>query len=329
MTSHKIVHLLFVTVGLICIHSLIFATALQCEQQTGGRIHPCVEFVARDLESTDQSSKCDSDIEGTREQNTQTAEDTRDEKWIREENWKRRVDLAVAYRGLAKYEMYEGVSDHATVLAPTLARKEPVMLLIPHGLHWSRVTPGCFIGIDVNTAEVIEGSGLSNISAHSLHRAIYRQRPDVQAVIHTHPTYASVLSVLEDMKLKMYHQNSMRFMHNVAYDQRYGSFADDENAECERIARSLSDKEVLLMGHHGLMTVAESVAVAFDLHYYFEQAAKVQILAYQTNRAMKVIEPEVAEPSFWDIQASKHLLAESHLDALKNAIIKQDSEFLN
>ena len=30
-------------------------------------------------------------------------------------------------------------------------------------------------------------------------------------------------------------------------------------------------QEVLLMGHHGLLTAADSIAVAFDLHYYFEQ----------------------------------------------------------
>ena len=34
---------------------------------------------------------------------------------------------------------------------------------------------------------------------------------------------------------------------------------------------SLSTQEVLLMGHHGLLTAADSVALAFDLHYYFEQ----------------------------------------------------------
>ena len=86
------------------------------------------------------------------------------------------------------------------------------------------------------------------------------------------------------------------------------------------------------MGHHGLLTAAESVAVAFDLHYYFEQvssilginamgyysvnfssvtflgstrtcyctffclqAAKVQVLGYQTGREMKLMQPEVVE----------------------------------
>lgn len=279
--------------------------------------------------NADQSSRSISNVGGQHGQKAQLAEDARDEKWIVEENWRRRVDLAVAYRALYKYGMYEGVCNHATVMAPTLERKEPVMLLVPHGLYWSQVTPKCFIGLDVGTAEVIEGTGLPELTAHSIHRGVYRHRPDVQSVVHTHPTYATTLTVLKDMKLKMYHQNSMRFVHNVAYDEHYGAISNDENAECDRIAQTLADKEVLLMGHHGLLTAAQSVAVAFDLHYYFEQAAKVQVLGYQTNREMKLMEPHVIEAGYWEIEASKHLYAEAHLNALKNVIIKQDPDFLN
>jgi len=263
------------------------------------------------------------------EQKPQLAESARDEKWIAAENWKRRVDLAVAYRALEKYGMHEGVCNHATVMAPTLAREKPVMLLVPHGLYWSQVTPKCFIGLDVTTAEVIEGSGMPELTAHSIHRAVYRHRPDVQAVVHTHPTYATTLAVLKDMRLKMCHQNSMRFLHNTAYDEYYGAVSNDENAECDRIAQALGEKEVLLMGHHGLLTAADSVALAFDLHYYFEQAAKVQVLGYQTNREIKEMAPEVVEAGFWDIDAGKHSYADAHLNALKAVIAENDPKFFD
>jgi ribulose-5-phosphate 4-epimerase/fuculose-1-phosphate aldolase len=162
-------------------------------------------------------------------------------------------------------------------MAPTLARDEPVMLLVPHGTYWSEVTPKCFIGLDVHDGTVVEGAGLPELTAHVIHRAIYKHRPDVQSVMHTHATYATVLAVLGDSRLKMIHQNSTRYFRNVAYDDFYDAVPDDENSECDRIARQLGDKEVLVMGHHGLLTVADSVPLAFDLHYYFEQAAKVQV----------------------------------------------------
>ena len=31
------------------------------------------------------------------------------------------------------------------------------------------------------------------------------------------------------------------------------------------------------MGHHGLLTAADTVALAFDLHYYFEQVIALRI----------------------------------------------------
>ena len=55
------------------------------------------------------------------------------------ENRKCRVDLATAFRGLDRYKMSEGVCTHLTMMAPAASGEGRVMLMIPHGLHWSRV----------------------------------------------------------------------------------------------------------------------------------------------------------------------------------------------
>ena len=57
----------------------------------------------------------------------------------RKENWRRRVDLAAAYRGFEKYSLHEGVCNHLTVMAPAADGSGGVMLIIPFGLHWSEV----------------------------------------------------------------------------------------------------------------------------------------------------------------------------------------------
>ena len=54
-------------------------------------------------------------------------------------NWKCRQDLATAFRGLDFYGMGEGVCTHLTMIAPALNGDGDVMLMIPHGLHWSQV----------------------------------------------------------------------------------------------------------------------------------------------------------------------------------------------
>ena len=41
------------------------------------------------------------------------------------------------------------------------------------------------------------------------------------------------------------------------------------------------------MGNHGLLTVANTIGLAFDTSYYFERAAETQILAYQTGKPLR------------------------------------------
>ena len=57
--------------------------------------------------------------------------------------------------------------------------------------------------------------------------------------------------------------------------------------EADRLGKIIGEKDVLLMGNHGTTTVGSSVALAFDLHYYFEVAAKIQVLAYQTGKSCR------------------------------------------
>ena len=50
--------------------------------------------------------------------------------------------------------------------------------------------------------------------------------------------------------------------------------------EGKRLGSVLGDKEVLFMGNHGIMTVADSVAMAFDSLYYLERVAMFQVNNY-------------------------------------------------
>ena len=58
----------------------------------------------------------------------------------RRENWRRRVDLATAYRAFEKLSLNEGVCNHLSMIAPAAnGSDENVMLIVPYGLHWSEV----------------------------------------------------------------------------------------------------------------------------------------------------------------------------------------------
>ena len=74
----------------------------------------------------------------------------------------------------------------------------------------------------------------------------------------------------------MCHQNSARFYKKVAYDTNYTGLADTL-AEGRRLAGVMADKQVMMMGNHGILSVATSTALAFEYLYYFERSCMFQV----------------------------------------------------
>lgn len=68
----------------------------------------------------------------------------------------------------------------------------------------------------------------------------------------------------------------MRFHGKVAYDYEFGGYGDNE-IEGRRLAETLGDKEILMMGNHGVLSTGPTVAEALDALYYLERLAMIQV----------------------------------------------------
>ncbi|KAF8788629.1 putative aldolase class 2 protein RP493 like protein [Argiope bruennichi] len=209
----------------------------------------------------------------------------------KEVNKEIRVRLASAYRALDSYGLNEGVCNHLSAIAPCSILDANIMLIIPFHLHWSEVNPSNLIEVNEKN-EVLVGEGKPETTAFCIHQGVYKKRPDVKAIMHTHMPYATALTCLKNPKLLMLHQNSSRFYNRIAYDTEYAGLGDFA-AEGERLGEALGQNSVLFMGNHGVLTAAESVDVAFDDMYYLERAAMVQVLACSTNQEVKEMDERV------------------------------------
>ncbi|KAG0728408.1 Adducin-related protein C1289.14 [Chionoecetes opilio] len=194
-----------------------------------------------------------------------------------------RLELAAAYRGLDQLGLNEGVCNHLSMMAPYADGQGKAMLVISYGLHWSEVTASNLLGLN-ERAEVVEGEGHVDVTASCIHLGIRQVRPDATVILHTHQPYATARSLpldlhpgcMKDPTLLMVHQNSTRFYKRVAYDTNYSGLALAMD-EGKRLGEALGDKDILIMGHHGVLSVANSVAVAFEHLYYLERAAQLQV----------------------------------------------------
>ena len=80
-------------------------------------------------------------------------------------------------------------------------------------------------------------------------------------------------------------QNTARFYNRVAFDMDYGGMANTD-AEGDRLGGLLGNKQIMMMGNHGVLVCASTVAEAFDLTYYLERACRNLVLAYQTGQKL-------------------------------------------
>lgn len=123
------------------------------------------------------------------------------------------------------------------------------------------------------------------------HVWIYRQRPDVQAIIHTHPPHASALAATGG-PLKIAHMDSSMLYGTAHLPEWPGvPVADDEG---RIISGALGNAKTILLANHGLLAAGASVEEATYLAVFMERACRMQLLAAAAG-GVKEVKPELAQ----------------------------------
>ena len=128
-----------------------------------------------------------------------------------------------------------------------------------------------------------EDSALENVTADVIHGAIYRARPDVKAIVHTHTEAGMYVSALEGKNpLKFYTQDAGAFFGRVAWHDFEGVATDHD--EQTRIIQDMRTKtpegflpDVLMMRQHGSTCCGSNVGEAFVKNFYLERICRVQM----------------------------------------------------
>jgi ribulose-5-phosphate 4-epimerase/fuculose-1-phosphate aldolase len=143
-----------------------------------------------------------------------------------------------------------------------------------------------------------------DLTAWSIHGRLHALVPHARCVIHLHPPYATAIASLADPNIPPIDQNSARFFNRVAFDLNYGGMANTDE-EGARLAGLLGNKSILMMGNHGVLVCAATVAEAFDLSYYLERACRNLVLAYQTGQKLSIMSDPVAEKTAQEWEADR------------------------
>jgi ribulose-5-phosphate 4-epimerase/fuculose-1-phosphate aldolase len=121
-------------------------------------------------------------------------------------------------------------------------------------------------------------SGVGTIPREStIYTEIFKARPDVNAVVHSHAPMCVALS-LADKPLACVHMQSFRFGEGVPIYPRPIYILDD--AEGAELARALDHAAGVMIKGHGIVTVGKTVDEASMNALYMERTAKIQAIAH-------------------------------------------------
>lgn len=153
------------------------------------------------------------------------------------------------------------------------ARIDDGMLITPSGLPYARMEPSDLVTMDLDgRARSSAGSSSRPSSEWPFHAAIYRARPDAQAIVHTHSPRATALACAR--------RSIPAFHYMIAFcggsDIRcadYATFGTDELALA--VVAGLEGRKATLLANHGVVAIGASVEGALAI------AGEVENLAGQ------------------------------------------------
>jgi L-fuculose-phosphate aldolase len=143
-----------------------------------------------------------------------------------------------------------------------------------HSIGLDEITLQNILTIDLE-GNVVAGTARRHSEVY-IHSEIFKARPDVNCVIHTHPTYSIALSAT-GRTLKCYSQPGALF-----YDA-LGIYTDTINlirshAMGADVARALGQGRAVLLKNHGVVVTGATIAEAVIGTIMLENGAMVQLL---------------------------------------------------
>jgi len=217
---------------------------------------------------------------------------------LADNTWTDRQKLALTCRILFENGHDSGLAGQITARGPTPGTYYTQQL----GLGFDEITASNLLLVNEDL-EVLEGHGMPN-PANRFHSWVYRGRPDVNCIIHTHPTHIAALSMLE-VPLQVSHMDLCPLYEDCALLEAWPGVPVG-NEEGEIITAALGDKRAILLSHHGQLSTGASIEEACVIAQLIERAAKLQLLAMAAG-TIKPILPELGrEAHDWISKPKRH-----------------------
>jgi len=146
--------------------------------------------------------------------------------------------------------------------------------ITPSGVCKGDMEPGMMVVVDGN-GNVLSGDWKPS-SETKMHLAVYKTRPDVQAIVHAHPQKATAFAVAGLPLDKPTLPEAVLALRKIAFSE-YGT--PSTNQVPEALVRVIGDAGAVLLANHGTLTVGTSVMDAYFKMETLEHFAAITLYA--------------------------------------------------
>lgn len=193
-------------------------------------------------------------------------------------------ELLVEYgKKLIDKNLTKGTSGNLSIFN----REKELFAITPSGVDYYKTRIEDIVIMNLN-GNVVEGNKKPS-SEYNLHRIFYVNREDINAIVHAHTVYSTVLSCL-NMSLSAIHY----MIASAGKDVRCAEYATFGTEELAKNAYdAMRDRKAVLLANHGVLTAGKDIFEAFSILEDVEYVSELYIKAKNLGDPVIIDDKEI------------------------------------
>lgn len=167
-------------------------------------------------------------------------------------------------------------------------RENGLMAITPSGIDFFEIKEEDIVIMNLD-GQVVEGDKLPS-SEWYMHLIQYQERDDMDAVIHAHTTYGTVLACLREPLPASHYMVAV-----AGKDVRVADYATYGSKElAENAALAMKDRRAVFLANHGILAGAQDLLNAFNIIEEVEYCSKIYCVAKSMGNPIVLSDEEMA-----------------------------------
>ena len=181
----------------------------------------------------------------------------------------------------------------------TSLRVDGMMVISASGSSFESSDESDYVAIDIETGKQNDG-GKRPSSEVLMHLECYRRRPDVNAIVHTHPTWSTSVASSGTKMPPMFPD----YVVFVGKPATLDYVIPTTKLLADAVAEVIADHNVVLMSNHGVLAVAGDLKMALLRVELAEENARMLAIANSLGKPRSLTDAEVQ--AIYDLESEKY-----------------------